>query len=155
MFLGNLYCSTSIEAAWNGGMAAVAALPEWQEVIERNPSNRQRFLDQNPGEFIATFERWMRSFCPCDDELAAGISESDIRGIDAPTLVFRNGQSDMNHTRATTDKLAAILPNVRVVDPPWPDTEWIDRRAAGEVGFARWSLLAPSLQEWADGVLAR
>ena len=28
-----------------GGMEAVADLPEWSEVIERNPGNRQRFLE--------------------------------------------------------------------------------------------------------------
>jgi pimeloyl-ACP methyl ester carboxylesterase len=152
MFLGNLYCKESIAAAWNGGMEAVAALPEWQDVIERNPSNRQRFLDQDPKEFIATFERWMRSFCPCDDQLKAGITEADVRRIQAPTLVFRNGSSDMNHTRATSDKVAAVLPNVTVVDPPWPDTEWIDRRAAGSVGFGRWPLLGPPMSQWADRV---
>jgi pimeloyl-ACP methyl ester carboxylesterase len=151
-FLANLYCGASIEAAWNGGMEAVAALPEWQEVIERNPGNRQRFLNYDPGTFIATMERWMRSFCPCGDELAAGIPEKDIRSITAPVLVFNNGRSDMNHTRATSDKVGGALSNVRVVDPPWLDTEWIDRRAAGEVGFARWPRLAPALQHWADEV---
>jgi pimeloyl-ACP methyl ester carboxylesterase len=152
MFLGNLYCKESIAAAWSGGMEAVADLPEWQEVITRNPGNRQRFLDQDTGEFIATLERWMRSFCPCDDDLRAGIAEADVRRIEAPTLIFRNGATDMNHTRATSDKLAAVLQNVQVVDPPWADTEWIDRRARGDVGFGRWPRLAPGMLRWANGV---
>jgi pimeloyl-ACP methyl ester carboxylesterase len=45
MALGVHYCGESLKAAWNGGMEAVAALPQWAEVIERNPANRQRFLD--------------------------------------------------------------------------------------------------------------
>jgi hypothetical protein len=61
----------------------------------------------------------------------------------------------MNHNRTTTDRLAAVLPNVRVVDPPWPDTEWVDRRAAGgDVASAHWPRLAAALQQWADEVFA-
>ena len=48
MALGNHYCGESIRVAWNGGMEAVVELPEWQEVLERNPGNRQRFLDLDP-----------------------------------------------------------------------------------------------------------
>src|SRR3954454_6604207 len=43
---GTHYCGGSIAAAWEGGMEAVVALPEWAEVLERNPRNRELFLDQ-------------------------------------------------------------------------------------------------------------
>jgi hypothetical protein len=39
------------------------------------------------------------------------------------------------------------------VEPPWPDTEWIDRAAGMWQGFERWPLLAPQLAEWADAAL--
>src|SRR4029077_11140760 len=52
MSLGVHYCGNSIRAAWNDGMEAVVELPEWAEVLERNPSNRQRFLDQDRQTFI-------------------------------------------------------------------------------------------------------
>src|SRR5262245_29508929 len=64
MVLGTHYCGGSLAAAWNGGMDAVVALDEWQEVLERNPGNRQRFLDQDPTEFVTTMERWMGAYCP-------------------------------------------------------------------------------------------
>ena len=32
------YCGESIRVAWRGGMAAVVELPEWAEVLERNPA---------------------------------------------------------------------------------------------------------------------
>src|SRR5262249_16668856 len=54
------YCLGSIKAAWVHGMEKVAELDEWQEVIRRNPSNRQRFLDQDRDEFLATFDRWIK-----------------------------------------------------------------------------------------------
>jgi pimeloyl-ACP methyl ester carboxylesterase len=48
MALGTYYCGGSIEAAWKYGMKRVVELPEWQEVLERNPANRDRFLAMDP-----------------------------------------------------------------------------------------------------------
>jgi hypothetical protein len=45
MSLGVHYCGQSLAKAWEDGTEAVVALPEWQEVLTRNPSNRQRFLE--------------------------------------------------------------------------------------------------------------
>ena len=67
-------------------MDAVADLPEWSEVIERSPSNRQRILEQDRQEFIATMERWMAAYCPDDEELVPGLSVADaahLRPADA------------------------------------------------------------------------
>ena len=158
MILGTHYCGESLKAAWNRGMAAVAELPEWAEVLERNPANRQRFLDQDPGEFLATMERWMAAYCPCGDELVPGLPDADARRLDVPALVFRSGASDFNHTRATSERVARLLPNASLVEPPWGDGEWNERSAAraggvGEGLFAGWPLLAPALQAWADEVL--
>ena len=158
LVLGTHYCGGSIRAAWTGGMEAVADLPEWSEVLERNPANRQRFLDQDPQEFIATLERWMVAYCPCGDELVPGVPDADGRALDIPALVFRSGASDPNHTRATSEQLAALLPNARLVEPPWGDREWLERSAArpggaGDGLFVRWPLLAPTLLAWADEVL--
>ena len=157
MSLGVHYCSGSLIAAWNGGMEAVVALPEWAEVLERNPANRQHFLDQDPKEFMATMERWMLAYCPCGDELVPGLPDTDARALDVPTLVFRSGASDVHHTRATSENLAELLPNARLIEPPWGDREWIERQAERETTgglFVRWPLLAPILDDWANDVLA-
>jgi pimeloyl-ACP methyl ester carboxylesterase len=149
--LGYHYCSGSIRAAWHGGMEAVVALPEWQEPIERNPGNRDRFLALDPEDFIETMERWMLVYCPCGDEVVPGLSAAGAKAMTLPTMVFRSGASDLNHTRATSEAIAATLPNARLVEPPWGDNEWNDRQAAragGESLFARWPLLAPQLLDW-------
>src|SRR5215470_15209666 len=129
MILGTHYCGESLKAAWNGGMAAVAELPEWAEVLERNPANRQRFLDQDPGEFIVTMERWMVAYCTCGDELVPGLLEADARRLEVPALVFRSGASDFDHTRATSEQVARVLPRARLIEPPWGDAEWNERSA--------------------------
>ena len=95
--------------------------------MERHPANRDRILAQDPQEFIATMERWMAAYCSCTGELVPGLPDDDARRLDLPALVFRSGASDFNHPRATSEQLAALLPNAQLVEPPWPDTEWIDR----------------------------
>jgi pimeloyl-ACP methyl ester carboxylesterase len=158
MSLGTYYCSPSIRAAWAGGMEAVAALPEWAEVLDRNPANRQRLLDQDRERFIATFEQWMVAYCPCGDELVPGLADAEARALDLPALVFRSGVADMHHRRETSERIAELLPNARLVEPPWGDSEWPERQAARTSGeapglFVRWPLLAPILADWADDVL--
>jgi pimeloyl-ACP methyl ester carboxylesterase len=156
--LATHYCGESIRAAWTGGMEAVVELPEWAEVLERHPANRQRFLDQDPKEFIATLERWMVVYCPCGEEVVPGLTDAEAAKLDLPTLVLRSGESDPHHTRATSERLAEVLPNSRLVEPPWGDREWVERHIPRPDGttegiFARWPLLAPMLQDWATEVL--
>ena len=78
-----------------------------------------------------------------------GLPDADGRGLDIPALVFRSGASDPNHTRATSEQLAALLPNARLVEPPWGDDEWNERSSArpggaGEGLFVRWPCWPPS-----------
>lgn len=150
------YCGGSLEAAWNGGMEAVTRLPEWSEVLERNDRNRQRFLDLDRDEFIAVLERWMMAYCACGDETIPGLPDAQARSIGIPALVFRSGASDPSHPRTTSEEVAALLPRSELVEPPWGDTEWIDRRAGFETGgtlFGGWPLLAPHLHAWAEKAL--
>lgn len=154
MTLGTHYCQGSIQAAWHGGMEAVVELDEWAEVLERNPSNRQRFLDQDPKEFIATMERWMAAYCPSAGELVPGLPREEAMKLPVPTLVFRSGTADLHHRREASEEVASVLPNAQIVEPPWGDNEWNERTSAVQSGqgrglFERWPLLAPQLAEWA------
>ena len=153
MTLANVYGTPSLNAAWGDGMKAVADLPDWEEVIERNPANRDKILAQDPAEFIATMERWMLAYCPKEGELVPGLPDDLGRRVTVPTLVFRSGESDAHHTRATSEAVAQLLPNATLVEPPWGDREWRERQVEWEKTgglFVNWPLLAPQLQEWAD-----
>ncbi len=153
MTLGVVYCGDSIRSAWEQGMDAVVELPEWAEVLERNPANRDRMLALDRHEFIAVLERWMKVYCPEEGAIVPGLADRDCAQLGAPTLVFRSGESDPYHTRATSERLAALIPRSRLVEPPWGDREWIERSAAARSGtgnlFERWPLLAPQLLEFA------
>jgi pimeloyl-ACP methyl ester carboxylesterase len=151
--LAMVYCGESIRAAWEDGMDAVVALPEWAEVLERNPGNRQRFLDMEPKEFIAKLERWMLVYCPDPTATLPGLPDAAFATFDVPTMVFRSGASDPYHTRATSELLHSLIPGARLVEPPWGDREWIERSAAARSGagglFERWPLLSPQLLDFA------
>jgi pimeloyl-ACP methyl ester carboxylesterase len=152
--LGVHYCGDSIVAAWRDGMAAVADLAVWSEVIERNPANREVFLAQDPRRFIATLEQWMLAYCPRPDQLVPGLPDDRARAIEVPAVVFRSGASDPHHTRETSERLAALLGRAELVEPPWPDAEWNQRvdaaQAEGAGLFEGWPRLAPQLLEWQE-----
>ena len=153
MSLGVIYCGEQIRTAWRGGMESVVEMPEWAEVLERNPANRERFLALDRDEFIADMERWMLAYCPTPGSTVPGISDDRLRSLTIPTLIFRGGASDASHPRATTERLHDLIPGSRLVEPPWGDGEWNERadafQAAGAGLFERWPLLAPTLLEFA------
>jgi pimeloyl-ACP methyl ester carboxylesterase len=155
--LANYYCMPSSDAAWHGGMEAVAALDQWQEVQASNPRNRDRILAMDRAEFLEVMDRWAVAYCPCDDALVPGLDDADVARLAVPILVFRSGSSDMSHTRATSETLARGLPGAELVEPPWGDDEWNERRDAIEQTgslFVRWPRLVPQLVEWADRTIA-
>ena len=123
---------------------------------ENNPEVDWRRLSQYvAGEGSAaeraTFEQWMLAYCPSSDELVPGLPDAAARGLDVPAIVFRSGESDPHHTRATSERVAELLPRAQLVEPPWGDREWNDRMGAAGDGvgiFSRWPLLADQLIEW-------
>jgi len=158
--LANYYCMPSAGAAWRGGMDAVVELAQWQEVLEKNPRNRERFLSTDRDEFLAVMDRWMMAYCACDEGLVPGLTDDDVARMDIPVLVFRSGVSDMAHTRATSERIAQGIDGARLVEPPWGDSEWNERSAEYAANgnttglFTRWPLLVPQLVEWADETVA-
>jgi len=149
------YCGESLRTAWEGGMEAVVELPEWAEVLARNPRNRSRFLTLDPMAFVETMERWMLAYCPRPGVTVPGLDDDELDALEVPTLVFRSGTSDPHHTRATSEALHRLIRRSRLVEPPWGDREWIERGRAAREGtgalFERWPRLAPQLLEFASG----
>jgi pimeloyl-ACP methyl ester carboxylesterase len=152
MLLATHYCGESIRAAWQGGMEAVVELPEWAEVLDRNPRNRERFLQLDPSQFIETLERWMLAYCPDPETTVPGLPDAMCTQLAVPTLIFRSGKSDPHHTRATSERLHELIAGSRLVEPPWGDDEWKQRGDAARNGtghlFERWPLLAPQLLQF-------
>lgn len=149
-----VYCGDQIAAASKGGMEAVAALPSWADQIGRNPRIRETLLAQEPEQYIATMQKWGKAFAYSDKSPVPGMTEADFAKLTMPVMTFRSGQSDMAHTRATSEWTHSLLPNSTIVEPPWGDQEWnyvstFPNDTSNRRGrFERWPLLAPMLIDW-------
>jgi hypothetical protein len=63
--------------------------------------------------------------------------------IGVTTLEFGRGKSDLHHPRDTTHEVHALLPNSKLVDPPWADREWFKRMLECDKGLFRlWPQIA-------------
>ena len=145
--LANYYCVNQAIAASRGGMEAVAALPAWDEQIARNPRARETLLALDPKEFIATMEDWSLFFLPQEGTPVPGMNAEDFALLTMPTLIFRNGESDLAHPRKTSDWVEKLIPHAEIMDPPWPDDQW--NLVAGKPDmYAAWEKLAPTIADF-------
>ncbi len=111
--LGHQYYGQFIEAADDGGMETVVATPYIAERIQENPSNKERLLAMTPSDFISVMSRW-RSYFRVDSRVL-GVSEDEIRRIQAPTVIVSG--DDETHLKIAADALHELLPG-SMLHPP-------------------------------------
>ncbi|HEX7857991.1 MAG TPA: alpha/beta hydrolase [Sphingobium sp.] len=147
------YCADAVMAAFDGGMEAVANLPGWQEPLSRNPSNRDRLLEQEPEVFIAKMREWAEAFMPLPGVPIPCVTAEELASIKVPVTILRSGASDPHHTRQTSEAVAAMIPGAHLAEPPWGDGEWMSqltRSMKGETPlFSHWPTLAPQILAFA------
>jgi pimeloyl-ACP methyl ester carboxylesterase len=152
MLLGYVYCCGNASAAALGGMEAVAAIPEWADLIKRKPHNRDIIMAQEPKKFIDTMQRWAEVYVPSKDSPVPGMTPDDFKRCTMPALVMRSGSTDIFHLQRTSEWTAEMLPNATFVDPPWGDDEWNERVRAGrrkEGGLVdNWVKLVPMILDF-------
>lgn len=151
--LASYYCAFSAIAASQGGMEAVAALPEWSEQIGRNPRNRDIILAQEPQAFIDKMQKWAGFYLPREDSPVPGMRPGDFARLKMPVLIFRNSQTDISHSYETTEWVHKLIPQSELRDAPWRDDEWnyrsLERNAGRGAGlFVGWPVLAPHILEF-------
>ncbi len=153
--LAAYYCGDSATAAARGGMEAVAALPGWAEQIARNPKNREIILAQDPRAFIERMQQWAAAYAYSETSPVPGMGTGEFGRLAMPCMIFRSGESDMSHTRRTSEWVHEMIPGSSLVEPPWPDQEWnncsLIPLEPGRGRFERWPLLVPQLIEFLDG----
>jgi pimeloyl-ACP methyl ester carboxylesterase len=148
-----VYCGESANYAGFGGMEAVASSPSWSEQIAKNPKARAQMLNYKPKDFIAKMQRWALAYNPNDISPVPGMLPKHFARLTMPVMIFRNGLSDIAHPRETTDWVHWLIPQSKIIDPPWQDQEWSDHMAKAFSGqkvnlFGNWPKLAPSLLEF-------
>ncbi|HEX9328094.1 MAG TPA: alpha/beta hydrolase [Reyranella sp.] len=107
--LTNQYYTSHIEAAQQGGMAAVCAMEHWGEVIKANPASRARLIAFEPQDFIARMTRWRQSFQAGADYPVIGLSPAQLRSMTMPACIAPG--NDRVHPRLPGQVAHRLMPN--------------------------------------------
>jgi pimeloyl-ACP methyl ester carboxylesterase len=149
MQLATYYCGEAATLASRGGMQEVLKATSWAGQFSANPAAKEAILKVDSSEFISTMQRWAAAYAPSDVSPVPGMKPVDFARLTMPVLVFRSGESDLSHTRATSEWVHRLVPHSAFKDPPWGDTEWNDRSATPEKGlFINWPKLAPAIVDF-------
>lgn len=107
--LAHQYYTQYIEAAEQGGMAAVCATEHWQERIAARAANRDYLMKMDPKRFVEAMSRWREYFLRGADLPIIGASEADLKSIRLPACVIPG--NDRTHDIKTGRNLARLLPD--------------------------------------------
>jgi pimeloyl-ACP methyl ester carboxylesterase len=113
------YYGQFMSAAQAGGMAAVVETPFYAERCRRVPANRDRLLQMDVAEFVATMRRWRQFFLDGADQPVIGVDGDTLRTIALPTCIVPG--HDLIHPQHIGEALAGILPNAELHELPPPD----------------------------------
>ena len=146
------YILPVIAAALVGGMPAVVELPQWDDTLTANPSNRDQLLAMDTQEFIDIQKRWLNAYIPMPDAPVPGIKEEELAALKLPALIFRSGKEDEYHPELLSLELHRLIPGSELIDPPWGDDEWnrVKRLSVAGKGsfFDEWPRLAPPILDF-------
>jgi pimeloyl-ACP methyl ester carboxylesterase len=134
--LAENYYGQFIKIAGAGGMPAVCASEHFSECIKARPSNRERLLATDVGQFIQVMTTWRERFLQSASLPIVGASEADLNAIIAPACLIAG--NDVIHTPATARKAAKLIPNSELHD------DVVERRADDQL-LKEWDR-----KEWRD-----
>ena len=108
------YYTQFIEAAREGGMAAVAETEHFAEVVEANPDNRERLLSMEVETFVRAMTRWRRYFLEGADLPVIGATDADLASIGVPAIVVPG--CDLIHPMETGRRAQRLLPDAELFE---------------------------------------
>lgn len=131
--LAEEYYGQFIEAAEEGGMAAVCEMEHWKERIQARPENRAALMNMAPDRFIAVMSHWREYFLQGADLPVIGASEADLKSIKVPACIIPG--NDNTHGRQTGENLGRLLQKNEVHilfpkhydEPLSPREEWDEK----------------------------
>jgi len=155
MNLLGVYNMPSLRTVLSKGMAGVVEMPDWAEVIELNPANRDRFLDLDAEEFFRVMRRWMNAFIPKAGQTIPGVDDVEFDTVDLPTLIIRGGEDDLDHPKRISIEMSVLINGTKLVEPPWPEDAWeraVERASQGKGSiFEYWYMAAPLILDFVRG----
>ncbi|MET1754686.1 alpha/beta hydrolase [Novosphingobium sp. RD2P27] len=154
MQLATYYCGEAGTLASVGGMEAVLKATSWAENLSKSEQAREFVRSQDPEKFIEIMQKWAAAYVPSDISPVPGMTPRDFARLTMPVLIYRSGNSDLSHTRATSEWVHRLLPQSTMLDPPWEDNEWNYRSAQTQSGkeghtlFRSWPKLVPAILDF-------
>jgi len=145
MRLGSYYCCEPAEEAALKGMAAVAEMPIWAQQVAGNPRNRDYLLGFDRDAFVARMECWAHGYIPSPDTPVGGVSHADFAAMTMPVRILRGSPRDLYHPAWVCEQVAALLPDAKLVDPPWDIDIFAERMVDGKGLFSDWPLLRDTI----------
>jgi pimeloyl-ACP methyl ester carboxylesterase len=106
--LPGMYYGQFIDAARQGGMAAVCATEQYRERIAANPRNRERLLAMDPQRYIAVMQHWLAIFLRGPRAPVLGMTEEAMRSIKVPAIVVPG--NDNTHSSGNGLAAAEVIP---------------------------------------------
>lgn len=128
--LTNQYYTSHIEAARQGGMAAVCRLDHWSEVIGINPRARDALTAFQPADFIARMDRWRQAFQAGADHPVIGLSPAELRAMTMPACIAPG--MDPVHPLTAGQAAHRLMPNAEYAEVV------TEQRATLDEAFADW-----------------
>jgi 2-hydroxy-6-oxonona-2,4-dienedioate hydrolase len=150
--LAGVYVLPNINTARIVGMEGVVNLPEWQDLIEANPRNKERLLSMDPDEFVTVMLRWLNAFVPKPGQTIPGVEDEEFANIQVPTMIIRGGENDLDHPKRTSMEVHCLIKDSILVEPPWPEDAWEQAVRASAAGtgniFDPWVQAAPLILDF-------
>jgi pimeloyl-ACP methyl ester carboxylesterase len=153
MQLAGYYCGEAATLCSVGGMEAVLKATSWAENIAMSPTTKDYLLAMDPKKFIATMQQWATAYTPSDISPVPGMLPVHFARLRMPALVFNSHESDLSHTRTTSEWVHRLIPQSELRDPPWRDDEWNYQSGQTASGkghslFTSWPKLAPAILDF-------
>ena len=153
MQLATYYCGEAAILASKGGMEAVMEATSWAEHFAKNPASKEKIRAMAPEDFIAVMQKWASAYVPSVTSPVPGMRPVDFARLTMPTLVFKSHKSDLAHTETTSLWVHRLIPQSKLVIPPWRDDEWNYQSGETQSGkghslFTSWPKLAPVILDF-------
>ena len=152
------YYGQFIDAARNGGMAAVGETEFFAQRIKDNPASGQRLLDMDPQGFCDAMTRWQDAYVVPNP--VTELTESQLGSIRCPLMVFEGNTPDEVHHKSAAEALHRLVPHSELRPSAWTHEEWAvvgqhDNTFPGLAATNRYSMKAPFYAEQLAVFIAR
>jgi len=135
--LPRMYYGQFIDAARQGGMAAVCETEAYGERLALNPDSRTRLLAMDPQDYINVMTRWCDRFTSGPISPVMGVPEDELRAYRLPVIVVPG--NDKTHSSVNGRGAAALIPESEVSPLPLQDQD-VDL-----IAFPEWHPHLPAL----------